>query len=231
MGWLARVTLNDFQSNNTINILNTKNQLALVRGIEIYDTNLMECCICFAVRKCIEATWLNDRDQFLFPNDSWQSDIEFQNNCLAFTLFTNNIQSQYGTNHWIPFTEYEVNSREKFESNFMSNFIQGKTKQKQSNLFSTNGERTFPLQFSNEASAVFASGKHLWQYYHEQPNCKVNASLYDIREFFQGRNDKGKMNTKSIDERYMQMITALRENLKILAQSIEPKVYEFNFLK
>jgi hypothetical protein len=56
------------------------------------------------------------------------SDSDFQNDCLAFTLFSNNIQSQFGTNHWIPFTELEVNARSKFESNFMTDFIAGKVK-------------------------------------------------------------------------------------------------------
>ena len=57
-------------------------------------------------------------------------DKEFQNNSLTYILFheKNNIQSQYGTNHWIPFTEYEVNAQAKFESNFMTHFIKGKIK-------------------------------------------------------------------------------------------------------
>lgn len=59
----------------------------------------------------------------------------------------------------------------------------------------------------------------------------VNASMYDIREYFQGRNDKGKMNNKSDDETYMALITALRDKLKLLAKKIEPKVYEYGFLK
>jgi len=74
-------------------------------------------------------------------------------------------------------------------------------------------------------------GKDLWKYYHSQPNINVNASLYDIREYFQGRNEKGKMNNKSEDTQYMTLITALRESLKILAKKIEPKVYEYGFLK
>jgi len=71
----------------------------------------------------------------------------------------------------------------------------------------------------------------LWKYYHTQPNCNVNASLYDIREYFQGRNENGKMNNKSSDETYTKLIADLRESLKILAQKIEPKVYEYEFLK
>ena len=239
LGWLARVTLNDFQSNNTINVLSSKDQLALVRGVEIYDNNLVNCCVCYSVRKCIEATWLNDRDQFLFPNDGWKSDTEFQTDCLAYTLFSNNIQSSYGTNHWIPFTEDEVNSREKFESNFMTNFIKGKLPTPDPFvLFVAEPNPAYGkrgkgegLVFSEEATDVFDAGRALWKYYHAQPKCNVNASLYDIREHFQGRNDKGKMNNKSTDEHYMALITSLRDKLKVLAKKIEPKVYEYGFLK
>ena len=200
---------------------------------QISKENLIETSIYFSVRHCIEATWLNDRDQFLYPQDGWQNDTEFQGDCLAFTLFSNNIQSKYGTNHWIPFTEQEVNAREKFESNFMTKFIKGKLKvEANGDLFGrTPTQQTGPLLFSAEAQAVFDAGCELWKYYHAQPKINVNASLYDIREYFQGRNEKGKMNNKSEDERYMKLITELRQKLKLLAHKIEPKVYQYQFLK
>jgi hypothetical protein len=87
------------------------------------------------------------------------------------------------------------------------------------------------LLFSEKATAVFTAGRNLWTYYHQQPNVNVNGSLYDIREHFQGRNEKGKMNNKSHDAHYMTLIQELRLRLKILAKKIEPKVYEFGFLK
>lgn len=58
-----------------------------------------------------------------------------------------------------------------------------------------------------------------------------NASLYDIREFFQGRNAKGRMNSKSTDDKYTSLIGQLRDKLKLLADKITPKVYEYGFLK
>lgn len=195
-------------------------------------------CIYFAVRKVIAATWLNDRDQFLFPNDHWKTDKEFQNDCLTYTLFSNNIQSKFGVNKWIPFTEQEVSAIEKFESNIMTNFINGKLKKEQpttNSLFDSETENDVydntPKQFSDEAKAVFDAGKDLYKYYHKQPKCNVNASLYDIREHFQGRNAVGKMNNKSNDETYMDLIHSLRNKLKLLAKKIEPKVYEYEFLK
>jgi hypothetical protein len=59
----------------------------------------------------------------------------------------------------------------------------------------------------------------------------VNASFYDIREYFQGRKEGGTMNAKSADEGYTILLKALRETLKVLAQKIEPKVYAYGFLK
>ena len=85
--------------------------------------------------------------------------------------------------------------------------------------------------FSDTAKTVFMAGLQLWRYYHKQPNINVNGSLYDIREFFQGRNEKGQMNTKSEDETYNTLMENLREALKMLAEKIEPKIYEYGFLK
>lgn len=75
------------------------------------------------------------------------------------------------------------------------------------------------------------AGKALWRYYHEQSEAIADAALYDIRLHFQGVNDKGKMNTGSQDEHYNQLMAELRQRLKVLAQKIEPKVYEYGFLK
>jgi hypothetical protein len=91
--------------------------------------------------------------------------------------------------------------------------------------------RNTPLEFSESAMAVFNAGLQLYKYYHQQPNCNVNAALYDIREHFQGRNEAGKMNNKSGDATYTQLIAALRDSLKILAREVETKVYEYGFLK
>jgi hypothetical protein len=231
----------DFQNNKFLHISSEKG----TRHVSYYEFsyhNLVEGCIYFAVRHCIEATWLNDRDQFLYPNDSWQTDSEFQNDCLAFTLFhgQNRITSKEGTNHWIPFSEQEVNARQKFESNFMSNFIKAKLKiNGNGNLFDNQTTRDTPLVFSAEATAVFEAGRELWKYYHSQEfpvylggnGYNVNASLYDIKEYFQGRDKKGKMNNKSKDETYNQLIAILREKINILAQKIEPKVYLYGFLR
>jgi len=206
---------------------------SMVANIEV--GNLMEMSVYFAIRHSINTTWLNNKDIFLYPNKDWVKDNLFKTNCLTYMLFSNynDVSSNYGSNHWIPFTENEVNAQEKFESNFMSKFINGKLKITQ-DADLLNGKKiktTEKLIFTQTAKNVFDSGRELWKYYHTQPNCNVNASLYDIREHFQGRNKNGKMKNKSQDEIYMKLIADLRDKLKFLAQKIEQKVYEHGFLK
>ena len=240
---------NDFQHNNRL-VLGMENVLSWGDAHNsIVCNNLLVFCIYFSVRKCIASTWLNDRDQFLYPNEGWQADSEFQNNCLVFTLFhgQNRISSTEGINYWIPFTEEEVNARQRFESHFMTNFMAGRLAPKELRI--TNDELrnkrkgtlgalaeensfvpTEPLVFSPEATAVFDAGCELWRYYHAQPNANPNASYYDIREYFQGRNEKGRMNPTSKDAEYNRLLSNLKAAMEALRLKIVPKVYEYGFL-
>lgn len=61
------------------------------------------------------------------------------------------------------------------------------------------------------------------------------ANLLDIRKHFQGvtvdAKGKEKMNATSGDERYNELLAALKSVMKKLAAKIQPKVYEYGFLK
>jgi len=117
-------------------------------------SNLIQGVIYFAVRHCIKHTWVNDRDQFLYPNEGWKTDTEFQNDCLVFTLFhgQNRISCKEGINHWIPFTEQEINAKERFQSRFMTNFIMGKIKPNENeSLYNTVKVRTSSRSFSKQS--------------------------------------------------------------------------------
>jgi hypothetical protein len=233
----------DFQANSYVFITSqpSESDFRESKVTEITINNLIAMCVYFAVRKVIPSTWLNDRDQFLYPNKKWAIDAEFHNDCLAYTIFNNNISSKHGVNYWIPFAEPEVNARTEYSCHTMISFLSGeKVLNAYADLFSHLEEnKKYPSlnwvegekrEFSIEAKAVFDAGRELWKYYHAQKIVNVNASLYDIREYFQGRNDKGKMNNKSDDENYNELIGALRDALSILAKKIEPKVYEYGFL-
>lgn len=245
----------DFQNNNGvfITLSPSDNDIKQVKGTWLTKKNVIPACVYFSVRLSIEANWLNDRDQFLYPNEGWKNDREFIADCIAYTLFSsqNRIQSQHGTNHWIPFTEEEVGAQDNFESHFIHDFISGKTKEESprqeaatQDLFAgedteATDEKSFtptePLEFSDEAKAVLDTGRELWRYYHKQPGANPNASYYDIRMHFQGikvaKKGKTQMNPTSDDTTYNALLANLRQAMKALAAHIEPKVYEYGFLK
>ena len=223
----------DFQNNKFLNISEVKGTRH-VNYFSFNSYNIFSGAVYFTIRMVISATWLNDRDQFLWPIDGWADDEEFKTDCFSFALFhhQNRIKSNGKANHWLPFTEQEVDAKGRFSSSFMTDFISGKIAfdAAAAALFGSSPQR-FPLQFSKESKSVFDSGRALWRYYHSKERVNVNASLYEIREYFQGRNSKGKMNSSSDDATYTELISGLKDRLKLLAKKIEPKVYEYRFLK
>ena len=108
--------------------------------------------VIFSVRRLIKPTWLNDRDQLLQPTQLLSE--EFKADCLIWMLFNgSNLTASANdlewngkkwsiVNHFIPFTEAEVGAPDRFESDFMVQYMADKT-------------------FSAEAKAVLAEGKKL----------------------------------------------------------------------
>ncbi|ECP7275269.1 hypothetical protein FU701_03835 [Campylobacter jejuni] len=223
----------DFQHQNLVYIMHDTRDAG--HSIILTYNNLIVSAVFFSVRHAIAATWINDRDQFLYPNDLYKKDDEFKSDCLAFMLFhgQNKISSKEGINHFIPFSEKELGvTKEAFKSDFMYKFIKGKIKDENS-LFD---DELTKIEFSSQAKELLKAAKELFKYYHthsEDKNYLVNASLYDIKEFFQGRDEKGKMNrpSKAKDDHYKALLSDLNEALNVLAKKLEPKIYEYGFLK
>ncbi len=243
----------DFSTNISTCLCNhlTINDVREVKYTPITHNNIAEICIYFSIRYCIKATWQNDRDQFYAPyNDAWQDDNEFKNNSLAFCLFHNQNRimnfdntKKYGKfveiNHFIPFDEEEVGAKERYASHVLLDFLKVKLQEQtqNNNLFNSSKKERKPLEFSETALSVLNAGREIYRYYHAQDftnhNYNTNASLYDIKEFFQGRNAQGKLNppVKAKDTYYKQLYVNLQDALKDLAKDLQPKVYEYGFLR
>ncbi|WP_187857534.1 hypothetical protein KVC60_01170 [Helicobacter pylori] len=229
----------DFSHQNT-NYLQNHKGTSHLHYENLTPTNLLIGAIYFSIRHCIKATWQNDRDQFYAPyDDAFQDDSEFKSNCLIFMLFhtQNRITTTQGTNHFIPFSEAEVNAKERYFSHALLDFLKGGIKEEGDSLFLNAKKENKPLEFSLCALKVFDAGKEIYCYYHTQDFTNrpynANISLYDIKEFFQGRNAQGKLNlpAKAKDGYYKQLYANLQDALKDLAKEIQPKVYEYGFLR
>ncbi|GAA8942194.1 hypothetical protein BTM240_07960 [Helicobacter pylori] len=231
----------DFQGSPSVAIINNKNSSKRHSVyFAIASSNILFGSVFFSIRHCIKATWQNDRDQFYAPYDgAFQDDSEFKNNCLIFMLFhtQNRITTTQGTNHFIPFSETEVKAKERYSSHALLDFLKGGIKEEGDSLFLNAKKENKPLEFSQSASRVRDVGREIYRYYHTQDFTNrpynANISLYDIKEFFQGRNAQGKLNlpAKAKDGYYKQLYANLQDALKDLAKEIQPKVYEYGFLR
>ena len=118
---------NDFQNNQGVylTLAPKESDIQESRVAAITKTNFLVTAIYLAVRHCIEVDWLNNRDQFLWPADSWKTDYEFLLDCLIYTLFhgQNRISCKAGVNHWIPFAEAEVDAKDAYKSHFMVDYL------------------------------------------------------------------------------------------------------------
>ncbi len=190
----------------------------------VTDKNLWQAAVVFSVRRLIKSTWLNDRDQFLQPTKPLTE--EFKSDCLIWMLFNgSNLTASANdlewndkkwsiVNHFIPFTEAEVNAPERFESDFMVNYLAGKN-------------------LSTEATHVLNAGKTLWIAYFDRIDTRsireelklnrADVGWYQIRNALHFRNASGDyppISFKPFEDAY-----------KALTEKLQPMVYELGFLK
>ena len=193
-------------------------------GIFINPENLWQAAIVFSVRRLIKPTWLNDRDQFLQPTQPLSD--EFKTDCLIWMLFNgSNLTASANdlvwngkkwniVNHFIPFTEAEVGAPERFESDFMVQYLSDKT-------------------LSTEAALVLNEGKKLWQAFFSQTDeygvresLKLNRAdvgWYQIRKALEARNTNGYSAPVSFD--------TFKTAYEALGDKLRPQVYTLGFMR
>lgn len=221
IGYL-RANSNDMQQANDTSLYSSGYSGG--HGIYVNEENLSRIAIIFTARQVSIHTWINHNDQFLIPEI--EMDDEFKNDCLIYMLFHGkNLTASANdlewngkkwniVNHFIPFTEEQVGASDKFESDFMVRYMEGKT-------------------FSDEAKAVLAEGLKIWQAYFVQD---FNHKIRD--EFKLNRPDVGwyqiRMALKVQNESTAARPTnfaAFEAAYKALTEKLRPKVYEYGFLK
>ena len=193
-------------------------------GSYINSENIWQSAIVFSVRQVIKHTWINHSDQFLQPAQHLRD--EFKNDCLIWMLFhgknltasANNLEwngKKWSiVNHFIPFTEKEVGAPDRFESDFMVQYLAGKT-------------------LSAEARAVLLAGRTLWQAFFAltdvrsvRDELKLNrpdVGWYQIRNALKARNASGDF--APID------FTAFTLAYQALTDKLHPQVYALGFLR
>ena len=218
----------------------------------ITPDNLWQTAIIFSVRRLVKPTWINDRDQFLQPTGELTE--EFKTDCLVWMLFNgSNLTASANdlewngrkwsiVNHFIPFTEEEVGAPERFESDFMVQYLHQSDsmtiRSDSMTLSHTITEATDPKgsrldNMSEESKAVLAEGKKLWQAYFAHTDVRTvrdelklnraDVGWYQVRKALQARNASGDVAPVSFKP--------FEEAYKALSEKLQPMVYELGFLR
>ena len=228
----------DMQNNKYLFLLVDKGTRH-VNYVPVTRFNLLECAVYFSIRLAFDHSWLNDRDQFYYPNIEneqfmYYQDPEFLFDCLALMLLhpANRCSVNDGdVSKWIPFIEKDVEAPDKFKSNFMPKFISGELQKIDSDkLTQSYPDLNFPLPTSLEAQALLDSGAKLWKLYFQQRDCQSNPGLFDIRAFFQGYSGK-RMNSTSDNQEFNELMRQHRENITYMKRKLRIKAKDFGFVK
>ena len=186
--------------------------------------NLEKAAIVFAVRLLVAHTWQNHNDQFLQPDKAFPQ--EFADDCFVWMLFHGkNLTAgadglEWGgkkwslVNHFVPFTEDEVNAPDRFESDFTARLLAEKA-------------------LSAEARAVLDAGRELWRAYFSRTmefsireRLKLNRAdvgWYQVRNALKAYNETGDAVPVSFE--------AFDAAYRALGDKLRPQVFAYGFLK
>jgi hypothetical protein len=216
---------NDLQHSSTMTaIFSSVHSIGHAGGYFVTPENLWQAAIVFAVRRLIRPTWINDRDQFLQPTAPLPED--FKTDCLIWMLFngSNLTASADGlvwngktwsiVNHFIPYTEAEVGAPDRFESDFMVQYLADK-------------------ELSPEAAAVLDAGRDLWRAYFTEIPPHAVREAYKLNRpdvgWYQIRNalkERGKADTAPPVD-----FSLFEAAYRSLTEKLIPQVYDLGFLR
>jgi len=193
-------------------------------GAYIREENLWQAAVVYTMRRIVKPTWINDRDQFLKPTEPLSD--EFKTDCLIWMLFngSNLTASADGlewngkkwsiVNHFIPFTEAEVGAPDRFESDFMVEYLADKS-------------------LSAEAQAVLDAGRGLWQAYFAYTDARTvrdefklnrpDVGWYQVRNALKARNASG--DTLPVNFGPFELA------YQALSDKLRPQVFSLGFLR
>ena len=186
--------------------------------------NFWKVAIVFAVRLLIKHSWINHNDQFLHPSESLPED--FKNDCLIWMLFhgknltasANDLEWNGAkwsiVNHFIPYTEAEVDAPDRFESDFMVQYLAD-------------------ITLSAEATAVLNAGRTLWKTYFAHTDVRTVRDQYKLNRpdvgWYQIRNALAERN-KSGDTAPVNF-TPFEAAYQALTDKLRPQVFSLGFLR
>jgi hypothetical protein len=205
-------------------------------GTTVSDKNLFKVVSTLAARKLVVSNWINQKDEFISPNENHESYVEFKNDSLVFSLF-NSVSNQsslrqimYKDEIWDIKNQFFWISKEEMinlanQNNYAELYNDART---DSDRYVCNllfGEQRIYDQLSDEAKDVLDSATNL-----------VRLSFGMRRNFADDTNhlnswDAGYAQLKLLWKEYFpEQFKEFRDKYKVLEDKMTPMVYELGFL-
>ena len=200
-------------------------------GYGISIGNFNEVCLTYSVRKLIENTWINSKDEYLIPNESNPKFQEFVNNSIVYSLFSNQSslrQIKYHDKLWDIKNEFFWMSKSEIES--LANEFSNDTCY--SDVHTSEDRFVYKklqeITLTPEAQAVLDKA------------CDIVRKTFKYRELFNEEHPEYQINNwdcgwyqiKALAKEYTKEdLEEFKKLYKTLADKMRPMVYELGFLK
>jgi hypothetical protein len=223
------------ESNLTMNAI-LSSTFSGKNGISIVETNFNKVVCHFSARKLISPTWMNQKDEYLAPNELNENYVNFETDSIIFSIFNGSSEQSslrqitYKYQSWDIKNQFFWMSKEEMmnlanKNNYTELYNDART---DSDRYVHNllfGEQRIYDQLSTEAKDVLDTATEL-----------VRLSIGMRRNFADDHNhlnswDAGYAQLKLLWKEYFpQQFKEFRNKYKVLEDKMRPMVYELGFL-
>ena len=209
---------------------------AAANGLPIVVQNFEKCCTLFTARKLIIGDWINDKDEYIAPNENHPQWKQFVADSVVYGLFnTSSNQSSlrnitYKGKQWDIKNEFFFMSKE-----LMSGLANESGNDDMYNDCSASDERFVYLWLKEHQGELSPMGKAVLKKAEELviTSMKYRALFNEEHEEYQINNwDCGYYQLKALWKQFMpNELKEFNELYKEFAKQLKPMVYELGFLK
>ena len=205
-------------------------------GLDIRHENFLRVCSAFAARKLIDSNWINQKDEYLAPDESNPKFHQFELDAVIYSLFHSASQQsslhnmKYKEKNWdIPNHFFWMGKDEVMKlANENNNEDAYNDARLSEDRFVHKFIEKHRLEFSPEALVVLDSASNL-----VRKSFKLRAQFSQVHEEYQVNNwDCGYYQLKPIWKAFLKKdFDMFRDLYKALADKLRPMVYELGFLR
>lgn len=212
---------NDVSHNNYINIADPNKEKK-----KVSKENLILACVQFAIHKCIEANWINDKDLYIIPNyipEQFKLDClvysTFHNYCCSYQLGQDRLKNEF---FWMSKDEILELANDNNNDDCYNDALTTDERYVYTILRDRYNELSEPAKALLEAGKALVrdSFKYRILFNEEEPKYQINNW------------DAGWYQIKQLCNMYMpERMKEFRKQFNAFSKYIEPQVYDLGFLR